>query len=63
LKALRDQDERAAVETRRAYDALDEVLDPRQQARFRLLEERLEGRKLDLLMSARQGARRGGTQK
>jgi hypothetical protein len=62
LKALRDHDERAAIEIRHAYDALDEVLNPRQQARFRLLEERLEGRKLDLLMKARQGARRGGTQ-
>jgi Spy/CpxP family protein refolding chaperone len=59
LKALRDHDDRVAVEMRRAYDALDEILDPRQQARFRLFEEQLERRKLDLLMRARQGARRG----
>ena len=39
LKALREQDDRAAVELRQAYDALDEVLDIRQQARFRLFEE------------------------
>ena len=44
------------------YDALDEVLDARQQARFRIFEERLEARKLDLLMRARQGAARGGRQ-
>ena len=39
LKALRDHDDRAAAELRRAYDALDEVLDVRQQARFRMFEE------------------------
>jgi hypothetical protein len=58
LKALRDHEERAAGEIRTAYDALDEVLDARQQARFRLFEERLELRKMDLLMRARQGAAR-----
>jgi hypothetical protein len=57
LKALRAHDDKAAAELRAAYDALDEVLDPRQQARFRLFEEQLERRKLDLIMRARQGAR------
>ena len=61
LKALRDQDDRSAAELRRAYDALDEVLDVRQQARFRTFEEMLERRKLDLLMRARQGAARRGS--
>lgn len=61
LKLLREHDERAAVELRRAYDALDEVLDARQQARFRIFEETIERRKLDLLMRARQGAARRGT--
>jgi hypothetical protein len=42
--------------------ALDEILDVRQQARFRLLEEQLERRKIDLLQRARQGAARGGRQ-
>jgi DNA repair ATPase RecN len=56
LKALREHDERAAAELRRAYDSLDEVLDARQQARFRLFEEHLERRKLELLMRARAGA-------
>jgi len=57
----RDQDDRSAAELRRAYDALDEVLDVRQQARFRTFEEMLERRKLDLLMRARQGAARRGS--
>jgi hypothetical protein len=61
LKALREQDDRAAVELRRAYEAVDEILDVRQQARFRIFEEMIERRKLDLLMRARQGtARRNG---
>ena len=62
LKALRELDARTAEESAKAYDAVDEVLDVRQQARFRLFEERLEARKIDLLMRARQGAARGGGQ-
>jgi hypothetical protein len=58
LKALREHDDRAAAELRRAYDAVDEVLDARQQARFRIFEEMIERRKLDLLMRARDGAAR-----
>ena len=61
LKALRDHDDRSAVELRRAYDAVDEVLDVRQQARFRIFEEMIERRKLDLLMRARDGAARKGS--
>ena len=57
LTALREHDERAAVELRQAYDALDEVLDTRQQARFRMFEEQIEQRKLDLLVRAREQAR------
>ena len=56
LKALKEHDVRAAAELGRAYDALDEVLDVRQQARFRAFEENLERRKIDLLMRARRGA-------
>jgi hypothetical protein len=54
LTALREHDERSAAELRQAYDAVDEVLDTRQQARFRLFEEEIERRKLDLLVRARQ---------
>jgi hypothetical protein len=56
LKALREQDDRAAVELRQAYVAVDEVLDIRQQARFRVFEEMIERRKLDLLMRAQNAA-------
>ena len=56
LKALADHDQRAAAEMRQAYDQLDQVLSPRQRARFRLFEEVLERRKIDLLKRAQQGA-------
>jgi Spy/CpxP family protein refolding chaperone len=56
LKALRDLDAKAAEEIRRAYDSLDEVLDPVQQARFRVFEAAVERRKIDLLMRARERA-------
>jgi hypothetical protein len=59
LRTLRAHDDRAAAELRRAYDGVDEVIDVAQQARFRIFEESIERRKLDLLMRARQGARRG----
>jgi len=57
LKALRDEDERGALELKKNYDALDETLDMRQQARFRVFEERMEQQKLELLTRARQNAR------
>jgi hypothetical protein len=60
LRALRDHDERATAEMRKAYETLDEVLDVRQQARFRIFEETIERRKLDLLMRARERAARPG---
>ncbi len=63
LQALRDHDERSAAEMRKAYETLDEVLDVRQQARFRAFEETIERRKLDLVVRARERAARarGGT--
>ena len=56
IKALKDHDTRAATELSRAYELVDEVLDVRQQARFRAFEDTLERRKIDLLMRARRGA-------
>jgi hypothetical protein len=56
LTALREHDERAAREMRAAYDALDEVLTVKQRARFRIFEENIEARKLELLMRARSRA-------
>jgi hypothetical protein len=54
LTALHDLESRNASEMRKAYAALDEVLDVRQQARFRVFEEQIERRKIELLMRARQ---------
>jgi DNA repair ATPase RecN len=56
LRQLREHDARSDADLKKAYDALDEILDLRQQARFRVFEENLERRKLDLLMRARRGA-------
>jgi hypothetical protein len=57
LKAFREEEDRAAGDLRKAYESLDEALDARQQARFRLFEERMEQQKLELLLRARQNAR------
>ena len=56
IKALSDLDARASDEARRAQEALDQVLDVRQQARLRVFEEQVERKKLDLLLSARRSA-------
>jgi hypothetical protein len=57
LKALTDLEIRTATEANQALAELDAVLDVRQQARFRLLEEQVERRKMDLLTRARQNRR------
>jgi hypothetical protein len=57
LKALNDLDARVGTEIRQALDGVDQTLDLRQQARFRLFEEQMERRKVDLLMRARQANR------
>jgi hypothetical protein len=57
LKTLRDEDDRSAAELKKAYEGVDEALDIRQQARFRIFEERMEQQKLELLMKTRQNAR------
>jgi len=54
LAALQELETRTAAELRKAYTSLDEVLDLRQQARFRIFEEQIERRKIELLMRARQ---------
>lgn len=54
LAALQELESRTAAEMRKSYNALDEVLDVRQQARFRVFEEQIERRKIELLMRARQ---------
>ena len=57
LKALDDVEARGVADVTQALDSLSQVLDIRQQARFRLFEEQMERRKVDLLMRARQANR------
>jgi hypothetical protein len=57
LKALDELNLRASAEIAQALSGLDEVLDVQQQARFRVFEELMEQRKVELLMRARQGNR------
>lgn len=58
VKALDDADARAAADIKKAADAVDQVLDGRQQARFRVFEENMERRKLELVTRARQANRK-----
>jgi hypothetical protein len=57
LKQLRDIEDRGEAEARKAYEAIDQVLDVRQQGQFRLFEEQMERRKLELVTRARQANR------
>jgi hypothetical protein len=57
IKALQESDARASVDIRKAYDGVDQVLDVRQQAKFRVFEELMERRKLELVTRARQANR------
>jgi Spy/CpxP family protein refolding chaperone len=54
LKAIEDLDARQAGDVARAYVDLDQVLDVRQRAQFRLFEEVMERQKLQLITRARQ---------
>lgn len=53
LRALDELESRTAAELRQAYNAIDETLTPVQRARFRVLEEQIERRKLELVGRAR----------
>ncbi len=57
LSELQELEARSAAENRKAYTDLDALLDPRQQARFRVFEEQIERRKLELMLRARQNVR------
>src|SRR4051812_12583853 len=57
LRALRELEETSAADIKKAYDAVDETLDLRQRARFRVFEERMEQQKLQFVMRARENAR------
>ena len=56
LRALQELESRSAAELRRAYDTIDQQLDVRRQARFRVFEQNMERRKLQLMLRARRGA-------
>jgi hypothetical protein len=62
IKALQDLEIQTAADVRKAYDAVDQVLDVRQQARFRVFEEQMERRKIDLVTRARQTNRQNNRQ-
>jgi hypothetical protein len=53
LKALQELQGRAAAELQKAYDAIDQALDVKRQARFRVFEIQMERRKLELMLQAR----------
>jgi hypothetical protein len=57
MQQLQDVDSRAFAEVKKAYEGIDQVLDVRQQAGFRVFEEQMERRKLELITRARQGNR------
>jgi Spy/CpxP family protein refolding chaperone len=58
LKSLDDLETRSDGEVHKAYDAINQVLDVRQQAKFRVFEENMERRKLELVTRARQANRK-----
>jgi hypothetical protein len=60
LKALDALEARSTEDVRQALAGVNAVLDIRQQAQFRLFEEQMERRKLELLMRARQARRAAG---
>ena len=57
LKALQELETRSAADVKKAYEGIDQVLDLRQQAKFRVFEEFMERRKLELVTRARQSNR------
>jgi hypothetical protein len=61
LKAFDQQTERTAQEMRQVTQELDGIFTPYQRVRFRLFEERMERRKIELLARARAGRAGGGT--
>jgi Spy/CpxP family protein refolding chaperone len=58
LKSLDELEARSDGEIRKAYDSINQVLDVRQQAKFRVFEENMERRKLELVTRARQANRK-----
>jgi hypothetical protein len=57
IKMLQDVETRSEADVKKAYEAIDQVLDVRQQAKFRAFEEQMEQRMLQLVTRARQANR------
>jgi hypothetical protein len=53
VKAITDLESKAQDDVRKAYESIDQVLDVQQQGKFRVFEENMERRKLDLVTRAR----------
>jgi Spy/CpxP family protein refolding chaperone len=53
LRALQDVDGRTAGDLKKSYESIDQVLNVKQQAQFRVFEEVMERRKLDMISRAR----------
>src|SRR5438552_16827532 len=58
LKALDEIEARNDTDMKKAYEALNQILDVRQQSKFRVFEENMERRKLELVNRARQANRK-----
>jgi hypothetical protein len=54
---LQEGDSRAVADVKKAYEGIDQVLDVKQQASFRVFEEQMERRKIELITRARQANR------
>jgi hypothetical protein len=61
LKTLNGLSASVATDLKQAQTELDEVLDVRQQARFRVFEEDIERRKIELVVRARHARRQSDT--
>jgi Spy/CpxP family protein refolding chaperone len=57
LKQLDELETRTAAEVKKASDAIDQILDLRQQAKFRVFQQTMEQRKLELVTCARLATR------
>jgi hypothetical protein len=53
VRALQELEDKSLADLRKAYEGVDQVLDVRQQARFRVFEEQMEQRMLQLITRAR----------
>jgi len=57
MQELQEVDTRSVADVKRAYEALDQMLDVKQQASLRVFEEQMERRKIELITRARQANR------